>query len=147
MHQAQSCIDILCCSTSKRGVRGLVWTSWQGRALARYHYCDITSYIQSVSPLRIFYVCFRGMPRHTGDNQECNIMNIINRKSQFIFQHRYFKKTYTLFTLLWEYVATSKHCKISDCFILQLIYARLLYMVSFHQPLHMSVFFVNEKFG
>lgn len=28
----------------KRGARGLVWTSWQGHALARYHYCDITSY-------------------------------------------------------------------------------------------------------
>ena len=51
----------------KRGVRGLVWTSWQGHALARYHFCDITSYIYSVSPLRIFYVCFRGMPRHTGE--------------------------------------------------------------------------------
>lgn len=28
MHQAQS----------------YIWTSWQGHALARYHYCDITSY-------------------------------------------------------------------------------------------------------
>ena len=47
----------------KRGVRGLVWTSWQGHALARYHYCDITSYIcasfsllAKVSSVRVIFL-------------------------------------------------------------------------------------------
>lgn len=40
----------------KRGARGLVWTSWQGHALARYHFCDITSYIFCVASTDILCV-------------------------------------------------------------------------------------------